>query len=244
MSYLRKIIRKFKKPQKVESDFYNINGMENKVIIIRNGVENEIKKYYKIPGLNIQITGNNNIIKLEMPIDVRNSNIIIEGCDNCEVFIGSTTYCINALTIHFGNSNNQRIIIGKRNSIVGAFIGSNEENSEIIIGNDCMFASRVYIVGSDGHAILDKTTGNIINRQKCPLVVGDKVWIGECARLMKNAQISNGSIVGAFALVTKPFKKENIILAGNPAKIVRENVIWDRKQISQIEKETQNSNTI
>lgn len=37
------------------------------------------------------------------------------------------------------------------------------------------------------------------------------------------------SIVGACSVITKQFEEENVILAGNPAKIVKQNVKWGRK---------------
>jgi len=33
------------------------------------------------------------------------------------------------------------------------------------------------------------------------------------------------------SVVTKPFEESNIILAGNPAKIVKRNINWDRRLI-------------
>jgi len=43
---------------------------------------------------------------------------------------------------------------------------------------------------------------------------------------MKNVTIPNECIVGAGSVVTKRFDKEYCVIAGNPARVVRENVQW------------------
>ena len=55
--------------------------------------------------------------------------------------------------------------------------------------------------------------------------------------LLKQAQIANNSIVGIRSIVTKKFEKTNVVLAGNPAKVVKTGVNWDRAYPSQYEKE-------
>ena len=56
-----------------------------------------------------------------------------------------------------------------------------------------------------------------------PIVIGENVWIGENARICKGVTIGDNSIVGANAVVTKDVPA-NCIAAGNPARIVRENI--------------------
>ena len=74
------------------------------------------------------------------------------------------------------------------------------------------------------HGIFDLATGERINLAR-DVMIGDHVWIGASARLLKGAAIGNGSIVGANSVVTGRFP-ENVALAGNPARIVREGVRW------------------
>lgn len=47
--------------------------------------------------------------------------------------------------------------------------------------------------------------------------------------ILKGSQISNNTVVGAGTIVTKKYEEPNCILAGNPAKIVKRNIDWDRK---------------
>lgn len=53
-----------------------------------------------------------------------------------------------------------------------------------------------------------------------PVVIGDDVWIGRRATILKGVSIGNGSIIATNAVVTKDIP-EFSIAAGNPAEIVK-----------------------
>ena len=58
------------------------------------------------------------------------------------------------------------------------------------------------------------------------ITIGDNVWIGTGVNILKGAVLPSGTIVGARSVVTRRFDKENCIIVGNPAKIVRDNIQW------------------
>lgn len=68
-------------------------------------------------------------------------------------------------------------------------------------------------------------------------MVGDHVWNGFQAQVMKGARIGRGSIIGAGAIVTKTIP-EYCIAAGNPAKVTRKNVIWERRLSPSVDSKT------
>jgi acetyltransferase-like isoleucine patch superfamily enzyme len=53
------------------------------------------------------------------------------------------------------------------------------------------------------------------------IVVGDDVWVGANATILKGAHIGDGCIVGAGAVVSKGEYPAGSIIAGNPAKILK-----------------------
>lgn len=63
-------------------------------------------------------------------------------------------------------------------------------------------------------------------RARAPhIVIGEHVWIGSRALIHKGTQIGAGSVVAAGAVVSGVFP-ERVLIAGNPARILRENVSW------------------
>ena len=87
------------------------------------------------------------------------------------------------------------------------------------------------IRNNDGHVILDKTTGEVLNPPE-DIVIGDNVWVGARVMILKGAVVPNGSVVGAMAMVNKKFEEENILIAGVPAKKVRSNIEWRREDFA------------
>ena len=49
--------------------------------------------------------------------------------------------------------------------------------------------------------------------------------------ICKNVRIADNSIIGAHAVVTKSFSEKNSVIAGNPAKIVKQGVEWHRERV-------------
>lgn len=95
--------------------------------------------------------------------------------------------------------------------------------SSIIIGDDCAIAGDVLIQDTDFHPVLDEH-GNEKPVSK-PIVIGNKVWICAKATILKGVTIGDGAIVAAGAVVTKSVPPHSLV-AGNPAKVIRENVAW------------------
>lgn len=67
--------------------------------------------------------------------------------------------------------------------------------------------------------------GNRINISK-DITIGEHVWIGANVSILKGCKIPNNSVIGTGAIVTKKFEKEGICIAGNPAKVVKEEINW------------------
>ncbi len=99
------------------------------------------------------------------------------------------------------------------------------EQKDIFIGKDCMFAEDVFVSNTDGHPIFNEV-GERINHGKSVLI-GDHVWLGRCAEILKGASIESGSIVGARSVVSGAIPP-NSICVGSPAKVIRTGISFDR----------------
>ncbi len=108
-----------------------------------------------------------------------------------------------------------RITVGDNVLLMNAIRVSSA--TEIVIGDDCMLANFCYLTDADWHDIYDRT--RIVGRT-APIVLEKGVWVGDSAIICKGVRIGENSIVGAGAVVTKNVPA-NVIVAGNPARVVR-----------------------
>ena len=101
-----------------------------------------------------------------------------------------------------------------------------EDNMKIEVGNDCMFSSNISIWTQDWHKICDEK-GQRINNAK-NVKIKNHVWIGYDSKILKGVTIGNNNIIGTDTVVTKSFEDENVVIAGNPGKIVKKGINWNR----------------
>lgn len=182
----------------------------------------------KLFGANVQNKGKNNLIKQGKDVYFRKTKIKIFGNNNT-IEIKDKAYLHNVtMQIGFKDSpiNNCHITIGEKTSFNGCSIFLGESNSFVEIGNECMFSFNVELTCSDTHSILD-LEDNLINRGES-IIIGNKNWICKNTTFMKNTQIGNNCIVAQNSTVTKKFNQDNCIMGGVPAKIIKENIKWDK----------------
>ena len=91
------------------------------------------------------------------------------------------------------------------------------------LGNGLLISRNVTIFDSDFHTILDKD-GNQINTIK-NIEIGDHVWVGVNATLLRGTKIGKGAVIAAGAVVGGKIK-EGTMAAGNPARSYSE-IQWE-----------------
>lgn len=97
---------------------------------------------------------------------------------------------------------------------------------KIIFHDDVLIGYDVWIIDNDGgHPIYDLESGKKMENSK-PIEIGEHVWIGAFVDIRKGVKVSRNSVVAWKSLVTKKFETENCIIAGTPAKIIKENINW------------------
>ncbi|MGE4271299.1 MAG: DapH/DapD/GlmU-related protein [Desulfitobacterium sp.] len=93
----------------------------------------------------------------------------------------------------------------------------------ITIGDGASIGRKVMIYDSDHHEILDKQ-GRRTN-PPAPVEIGKHVWIGAGAVILKGVTIGDGAVIAAGAVVTHDVPPR-CMAAGNPAKIIKDNIDW------------------
>ena len=59
---------------------------------------------------------------------------------------------------------------------------------------------------------------------KGSVIIGNNVWIGDKATILPNVTIGDGAVIAANSVVTKDVPAYSVV-AGNPAKVIKENNI-------------------
>ena len=219
--FIQEIIKSIK--IKLISKLIKIKNRKNFVLIKQDGT-----KIYnpKIKNLKINMWGENPRIEIYEPFNIT---------EKCYISCGSNSY----IKIEpFNEYQRAQIFIGENNTLkIGEYTTIDEANlyfsgakyNRIKIGKDCMLSYGIIIRGNDGHTIYDCNSKEIKNFSK-HVIIGDHVWIGENTIVLKNTEIPSNCIIGASSLVNKTFKEENCIIAGVPAKVVKSNINWDRRE--------------
>jgi hypothetical protein len=79
-------------------------------------------------------------------------------------------------------------------------------------------ANGVYITDSDWHGLYDRTRRDTAVR---PVTISDNAWLGDHSTVLKGVSIGTNSVVAAKAVVTQDVPP-NVVVAGNPAMIVKQ----------------------
>lgn len=174
-------------------------------------------------GCEITINGKGNKVSIGSDVTLRNTRIYIESSMN-SVVIGDRANITASIIqkVHDGNS----LSIGEGVSIGGANI-INGEGTSISIGKESMLAWGIEIRSTDSHGIFDLRSGARINEAR-NIVIGNRVWIAAKASILKGSTIPDGCVVAFGAITSKAFDTSDSIIAGVPAKVVREGVRWER----------------
>lgn len=115
--------------------------------------------------------------------------------------------------------------------ILGKNFNINAESSiicckKIKFGDNNVLSWNILIMDTDFHKIFDEN-GHLINQDK-DINIGSNVWIGCRCLILKGSLIRDNCVVGASTFLSKPINQENVIIGGNPAKIINQNITWEK----------------
>jgi acetyltransferase-like isoleucine patch superfamily enzyme len=190
----------------------------------RNRIEIEDDLRTDGPAL-VKVTGDDNVITLGPELRLRDTRLTVEGHRNHLRFGAECSGQFLARV----KSDGATCVLGEHCTAGTARMWLHEPAC-MTLGDDCMLASNVRLMVSDMHPIIDLDSGECVN-PAADVHIGDHVWIGVGAIVLKGVTIGSGAIVGAAAVVTRSIPS-NCVAAGNPARVIRENVAWTRKRTS------------
>ena len=90
------------------------------------------------------------------------------------------------------------------------------------IGKGSMVAWGCELADEDFHTI--QYEGKI--EKDHAVAIGDHVWIGGYVKILKGVHIADNCVIAANSVVTRSVAESNVLIAGNPAQIVKRGVDW------------------
>ena len=180
----------------------DVHIVGNSTITIRKGHDNQITigKQGKFNKLKIDINGNHNKVIIEEHVKF-SGHLIIVG-EHLHIHIGAQTTAIDCYIL--------------------------ARDKSVTIGKSCMISRGIEIRATDVHKVYDIASDMRLNPAHSDVVLGDHIWIAANVTVSKNVSIASGCIIAAGAFVNKPVITPNCMVAGSPAKIIRQNVRWER----------------
>ena len=192
-----------------------------------NYLSSQVKKGTSTPLMNQKYTvvqldpGSKLILKNRMKVGVKQvrksrleTRILLEKDATMQVdktfsvFAGSYIRVIEGGTLHIKGS---------------GFINENVQitcGDKIEIGDGCFIGRDVIIRSYDAHQILKEGY-----QVSAPIKIGNRVWIGQRAMILKGVTIGDGAVIAAGAVVTKDVPPHSVV-AGVPAKVIDQDVEW------------------
>ena len=171
--------------------------------IINHGKNNTVNigKGCRLKNCKIQIFGDNNTVNIDR--DCVGNDMDLWVSDGSHVSIGHNTHFSGK--IHIACIEGRTVNIGKR----------------------CLFSNEITFRTGDSHSIINNL-GERINQSE-DIRIGNHVWVGQKVIVLKGAEIGNDSIIGTASLVTGKKFEDNVIIAGSPAKVIKQGVSWNHE---------------
>jgi acetyltransferase-like isoleucine patch superfamily enzyme len=101
------------------------------------------------------------------------------------------------------------------------------EGRHFLLGDNVLLSYGINMWNGDEHTVFDAEK-RALNPAR-DIVIGNKVWIGHQVELFTGAGLADNSVVGACSLVDTAFAESNVVIAGQPARIVKRGITWDYK---------------
>jgi len=196
---ITKIFAFFKREIEAETEnqryrnFLTNATIHSSVMILPNAVVSNLSQQP-----NLITIGKGSVIRGELLIHAHSGKISIgESC-----YIGDGARIWSSEAVHIGS----RVLISHNVNI-------HDTDSHSIDSN--LRSQHFYVIMTTGHP-----KENVFDIKASSVVIDDDVWIGFNSTILKGVTIGKGSVIAACSVVTKNVPP-NVMVAGNPAKIVK-----------------------
>lgn len=201
-----------------------INDLSKKIKLTDN---NKIIGTAELINSKIVFSGKNNILYLEEDVVLENSSLEF-NVDGSLIYLSKNRH---PYKVNIAVNNNNTVFIDKHcyfNDVMNIALS---EQANVFIGEEGVFSFGIWLRTADPHLIFSSVTRNRLNPSKS-IFIGDHVWLGQNALLLKGTRIDSGSIVGAMSVVSGKKIPSNQIWAGNPVRFIKREIFWDATSVN------------
>ena len=165
-------------------------------IILKGSLEIGISKF------GIFLNSDRTLLKIRGKLKINSSHYSIGR--GCRIYIAE-----NAI-VEFGEKGH---ITGFTNMII---------SNKLIIGDNCSISWNCQFLDDEHNYITYVGKKDKENE----IIIGDNIWIGSGVQIYKGVKIANGCVIGANSIVKGEFSEPNTLISGNPAKVIKTEVMW------------------
>lgn len=127
--------------------------------------------------------------------------------------LGGTSLYVNDATLSIGSH-----VLFNNNGYVSCV------RMNIKIGDDTLFGWNVVLNTTNGHPVVIEGKQSELDGE---IIIGNHVWVCSYSNIAKGVEIADGCIISQQSLVLRSQKSPKVLLAGNPARVVKNNVEWN-----------------
>jgi len=149
-----------------------------------------------------------------IPLGLRISNFIFQKIFRLNAKVNTQVHFTSDIStpknLHFHSDESTKISFAvSGNCYIQAY-------NKIYLGKNILFAKGLNLISAN-HSYGDLSTWE----ESEPIIIGDNVWIAINVTVLPGVKIGNNCIIGAGSVVTKSFHGDNLVIAGNPAKVIK-----------------------
>ena len=176
-----------------------------------------------IENVSIIFKGSGNILYCEEGVSLAKGCAFLFNSSNSVISLRKSKYSYNLkATVYNGCT----LSIGRDNYFNGFINIIVSEECIVLIGDEGLYSFAIWVRTADPHLIYDAATYKRINPSK-NVILGDHVWVGQDALILKGSTVGSGSIIGAKSVVSGKTIPSNEAWGGNPARLIRSDIFWD-----------------
>lgn len=185
-------------------------------------VDNRIEGEPELVGADISFKGTGNILYCEKGVRLIDSTIQFCG-NNAVIYLSACEKHPYRLKIDAWRGTT--VYFGADNYFNNVFSAIVSERKNLIVGGGGVFSFGIWVRTADPHLIYSIDTKERLNKSRSVLI-GDHVWLGQDALILKGSRVGSGSIVSAGCVLANKEVGSNTVYAGNPARMVKDRVFF------------------